>query len=208
MWTSNKLQTHRRANKLMKHIWGWWGRWSAETPQTHCSVSCCWCAALGDQHQTQLLQGVPPGLENAVVAHMGFCCMRLSHPHWFSLACGWVCLCVALLAAVLMPSKNNPKSLVFFPWNLLLCLFWGCLWLHHRYLWAALLRQQPVVWGVLWAPLLPYLSFCQGIFPQHCLCQADWSQRYQLQRTSRLACHSLPSWVLYEVKHFFGGKKL
>lgn len=61
---------------------------------------------------------------------------------------------------------------------------------------------------MLWAPLIPNLSFCQGIFSQCCLSRADWPRDTSLQRTSRWTHLKLPSWVLDKFKLLFRKKPL
>lgn len=102
---------------------------SRNTPNTLQCVLLLLCnTALGHQHLIKLLRGVSPGLENAVVAHMGKEGILLHEVVSPTLVfTGWMCLCVALLAAFSVPLKNNPKSLVFFPCHMVPSLLWGCL---------------------------------------------------------------------------------
>lgn len=102
---------------------------SRNTPNTLQCVSLLMCnAALWHQQLIKLLQGASPGLESAVVAHMGKEGILLHEVVSPTLVfTGWMCLCVALLAAFSVPLKNNPRSLVFFPCHMVPSLLWGCL---------------------------------------------------------------------------------
>lgn len=127
LWTSNKLQTQKSANKLIKHSWEWHGQQSAETPQTHCPVQGLPCFSLFMCQYSSTVPGSDasmstscfPWAGKAVVAHGGK--ERVVLHGVFSPTLGWFCccvagrVCVALLAALSVPLRKKQNNWFSFP---------------------------------------------------------------------------------------------
>lgn len=195
-WSSNEPQTQRNANKLIKHSWEWLGQRSPETPRTPWPLwgllarlaayvpiqlrsTWVWCNTYKVFPLGWKGCGCPRWQGGGLAArgcltHSDFRCFvagrvrvwpcwllsqcprEIIQNHWFSFPVTCFCPCSGVIFDPTTASRGFAGTF-------------------RQPCWGSGLWQQ----GVLWGPLLPNLSLCQGIFCQRCLCQLDWPHRFQ-----------------------------